>query len=42
MKAIGEAGKNVKDLGDRLMKLSKARQGLVSAWEKLEKAKAEK
>jgi len=24
------------------MKLSKARQGLVSAWEKLEKAKAEK
>jgi len=42
MKAISEAGKNVKDLGDRLMKLSKARQGLVSAWEKLEKAKAEK
>jgi len=42
MKSIGEAGKNVKDLGDRLMKLSKARQGLVGAWEKLEKAKAGK
>ncbi|RPJ03249.1 MAG: hypothetical protein EHM31_01410 [Candidatus Aminicenantes bacterium] len=42
MKAIGEAGKNVRDLGDRMMKLSKARQGLVGAWEKLEKAKTEK
>ncbi len=42
MMAISDAGKNLKDLGDRLMKLSKARQGLVSAWEKLEKTKAGK
>jgi hypothetical protein len=42
MKSIGDAGKDVKELGDRLMKLSKARQGLAGAWEKMEKAKADK
>jgi len=41
-KALGDAGKNVNDLGERLMKLAKARQGVVNAWEKLEKAKAGK
>ncbi len=38
-KILGEAGKNVNDLGERMMKLGKARQGLVTAYEKLEKAK---
>jgi len=42
MKSINDAGKNVKDLGDRLQKVSKARQSLVGAWEKLEKARAER
>jgi hypothetical protein len=38
-KALAEAGKKIKDLGERLTKLSKARQDLVGAWEKLEMAK---
>ena len=38
-KVLSEAGKNVNDLGERMMKLGKARQGLVIAYEKLEKAK---
>ncbi|RPI97932.1 MAG: hypothetical protein EHM31_12690 [Candidatus Aminicenantes bacterium] len=42
MKSVNDAGKYVKDLGDRLQKVSKARQSLVGAWEKLEKARTEK
>jgi DNA repair exonuclease SbcCD ATPase subunit len=41
-KALSEAGKNISDLGQRLMKLAKARQGVLSAWEKQEKAKVGK
>lgn len=42
MRSIGDAGKDLKGLGDRLMKLAKARQGLVGAWERMEKTKAER
>ncbi len=42
MKSINDAGKSIKDLGDRLQKVSKARQSLVGAWESLDKARAEK
>jgi len=41
-KNLSDAGKNVNDLGERLMKLSKARQGVLNAWEKLGLAKAGK
>ena len=41
-KALGDAGKNVNDVGERLMKLAKARQGVLAAWAKLESSKAAK
>jgi hypothetical protein len=41
-RAVSDAGKNLKDLGDRMIKVSKARQGVASAWERLEKARTEK
>jgi len=41
LKVFGEAGKNVNDLGERLIKVAKARQGLLKAWQRLIEAKAE-
>jgi hypothetical protein len=42
LKALSDAGKNINDLGERLMKVSKARLALLNAWEKLESVKAGK
>jgi hypothetical protein len=39
---MNDAGKNVNDLGERLMKVAKARQGVLSAWGKLEGSKTGK